>query len=150
MISVGGITAGMEKLRLYSRLLNKYFADQLTFPTALSQTPSQSRSTSLFPSASSSTSYHEEMKITDSTYSSRKYCENHENHERDDDINKMVEEDIVSQLECSMAEEHSAAPVMKRSLTLIPGTIRLSKENGTSGIFIAKFRKKAKGLSFKI
>ena len=159
MISVGGITAGMEKLRLYSRLLNKYFADQLTFPTALSQTPSQSRSMSLFPSASSSTSNHEEMKITDSTYSSRKYYENHENienhenhenNEGDDDINKRVQGDIISQLECSMDEEHSAAPVMKRSLTLIPGTIRLSKENGTSGIFIAKFRKKAKVLSFKI
>ena len=161
MISVGGITAGMEKLRLYSRLLNKYFADQLTFPTALSPsaTPRQNRSTSFFPSASSSISNDEEMKITDSTYSSRKYYENHENienhenhenNEGDDDINKRVKGDIISQVECSMDEKHSVAPAMKRSVTLIPGTIRLSKKNGTSGIFIAKFRKKAKDLSFKI
>ena len=148
-MTVGGLTAAKDRLRHYSRLINKHFADQCVFPLS-------SFSSSSSSSMKMSNNDNNDRNINNSnsnTYDGividvRNDCDNDRNNDnitRSISGNNCVSQGHdLSQTEQSLRAEHSSVSPKESSLSLIPGTIRLSKKNGTSGIFIAKFRKKSK------
>ena len=132
---MGGIRSARGILELYSRLINEHFAVQTniplpqTLPLLLPQT--QLLSLPHSQSHQLNDNSHKEIKL-DQNISDQKF--------------EIVENSLCSGQEHSSIQEHSSTEEHSSSVErscLLKGTIRLSRSNGTSGIFIAKFRKKS-------